>query len=144
MPLMSAPAISSPDRSRPDHTHQGDETLAQYASVTRVAVLGVVLGLVAALALVSPILLVVPLAAIATAIVALRRIAISEGRLLGAWPATLGLCLAALFLGLGLSRQVTRETDLAGQAQEFAEAWLILVRAGKLQMADQMTRPPGA
>jgi hypothetical protein len=138
---MSAPVISAPERPRPDHLHPDDEALAQYSSVSRMAVLSVALGLVSALALVSPILVVVPLAAIATAVIALRQIALSQGRLMGTRPATVGLCLATLFLGWGLSREVTRNAVLTRQAQEFADGWLVLVRQGKLQRADQMTRP---
>lgn len=136
---MSAPAITRADDPRSSHVHPDDETLAQYASVSRTAVLAVMLGLVSALVLIHPILLVVPLAAIATAVVALRQIATSEGRLLGTWPATAGLCLAALFLGWGLSRQITREGELSRQAQVFANGWLELTRQGKLQRAHQFT-----
>ncbi len=138
---MSAPAISSSDKPRPDHLHPDDAALDQYASVSRAAVLSVALGVASALALVSPILVVMPLAAIATAVAALRQIAASEGRLLGTWPATVGLCLATLFLGWGLSREFTRDAELTRRAQEFADAWLNLVREGKLQRADQMRRP---
>ena len=138
---MSA-AVSSTDKPRSKHVHPDDAALEQYSSVSRSAILAVVLGPISALVLVSPLLAIVPLAAIATAVVALRQIANSEGRLLGAWPATMGLCLAMLFLGWGLSRQVTREIALARQAQDFADGWLILVRDGKVQLADQLTRPP--
>jgi hypothetical protein len=137
---MSASALSTTDKPHSDHFHPDDEVLAQYASVSRASVLALVLGLASALALVSALLVVVPLAAIATAAVALRQIATSEGRLLGTWPATAGLCLATLFLGWGLSREFTREAELAQQAQEFADGWLLLVRDGQLQKADQMTR----
>lgn len=137
---MSASAVSDSDRAS-EHFHPDDEVLAQYASVSRAAVLAVVLGLCSALVLVSPLLVVVPLAAIAVAVLALRQIATSEGRLLGIVPATIGMCLATLFLGWGLSRQLTREAELASQAQRFADGWLILVREGKLQEADQLIRP---
>jgi hypothetical protein len=134
--------MTSPDRSAPDHLHPDDEALAQYASVSRWAVLAVALGLVSSLVLVSPVLVVLPLAAIVVAVLAMRQIAASEGRLLGHVPATVGLCLATLFMGWGLSRQFTREAELTRQAQQFAEGWLILVRQGKLQEADQLVRTP--
>jgi hypothetical protein len=99
--------------------------------------------LASALVLVSPILVVIPLAAAATAVVALRQIAMSSGQFSGRWPATIGLCLAMLFVGWGFTRQWTRQATLAGQAQQFADGWLQLVRDGKQQRADQMTRPAG-
>lgn len=141
---MSAPAVSSPDKSRPNGLHPDEQTLAQYSTVSRSAVLAAFLGLASPLVLVSPLLVVVPLAAAAVGAVALRRIATSGGQFSGRWPATIGLCLAALFLGWGLSRQWTRQAVLAREAEQFAEGWLQLVRQGKHQRAHQLTVPPDA
>ena len=142
---MSAPAVSQPNRSSdrlPDRYHPDDETLAQYTSISRLAVLSLFLGLASALMLASPIAVLVPLAGIATAVIALRSIAGSNGQLTGRWPAIVGLCLATLFLGWGISRPWTRQNHIRNTAQKLADHWLELVRSGKLQQADQLMRPP--
>jgi hypothetical protein len=141
---MSAPAVSPPERLSPQRRHPDDETVARYSAVSRPAILALFLGLASALALVSPILVIVPLAAAATAVVALRQISSSGAQYSGRWSATVGLCLAMLFAGWGLSREWTRQARLQEQARQFAEEWLQLVRDGKLQRAHQYMNPPGA
>ena len=118
---------------RPD-----EQALVQYAPISKAALGALALGLASPLILVTPLLLLVPLAGIAVAAVALRRIATSEGQLSGYWPATIGLCLATLFLGWGASYQLTRQAALADQAERMADGWLRLVAEGKLQEADQL------
>jgi len=141
---MSAPAVSSPDKSRPDSLHPDEQTLADYSTVSRPAILAVFLGLASPLVLVSPLLVVVPLAAVAVAAVALRQIATSGGQFSGRWPVTIGLCLATMFMGWGLSRQWSRQSVLVREAEQFAEGWLQLVRQGKHQRAHQLTVPTDA
>ena len=139
---MSAPAVSSPEKLQPDHLHPEDQTLAQYTAVSRSAVLALFMGLASALMLVSPILVLVPLAAIAAAVVGLRHIGASGGQVTGRSLATLGLCLATLFLGWGFSREWTRQSKLRSDAQQLAEGWLKLVRDGQLQKAEQLMKLP--
>jgi len=134
---MSVPTVLPPRPSSSTRQHPDDETLARYSAISRAALLALFLGLASALVLVSPLLVIVPLAAAAIAIVALRQIATSGGQYTGRWSATAGLCLAMLFAGWGLSRQWTREAVLQEQARHFAEDWLKLVRAGHLQRAHQ-------
>jgi hypothetical protein len=129
---MSASALQSPEL-RPD-----EQPLAEYVPVSRLAIAALGLGLTSPLVLVSPLLVVVPLAGLAVAVLALRQIAFSGQSLQGRWLAMVGLSLATLFLGWGLSRQVSRQLLLAEQAQRFADGWLALVRDGKLHEADQM------
>ncbi len=141
---MSATAVSPPERSSPPGYHPDDETLARYSAVSRLAILALFMGLASALALASPILVIVPLAAAVIAIVALRQIATSGGQYTGHWSATAGLCLAMLFAGWGMSREWTRQGELHQHARKFAEGWLELVRAGKLQRAHQFTHSAGS
>src|SRR3970040_1190307 len=97
MPADAPPA----ETLRPD-----EQALVQYAAVSKAAPGALALGLASPLILVTPLLLLLPLAGIVVAAVALRRIATSEGQLTGYWPATIGLCLATLFLGWGASYQL--------------------------------------
>jgi hypothetical protein len=140
---MSASAFSKSDSSLPeppDSLRPDEESLAGYAAISRPAVAALVLGLAAPLILISPLLIFVPLGALAVAILALRQIAASGGQLKGAWPATIGLCLATLFLGWGVTGQLSRQANLAGRAERFADGWLKLVHEGRLQEADQLMR----
>src|SRR5688572_30400891 len=121
-----------------------EQALVHYSAVSKTAICALALGLAAPLFLASPLLIVVPLAALAVAVVALRQIAASEGELKGTWLATIGLCLATLFLGWGMTHQIARTAVLAREAQRFAEAWLDLVREGKIQQADQLMRDAAA
>jgi hypothetical protein len=132
------PEAASPpaETLRPD-----EEALVNYAAVSKAALGALALGLASPLILVAPLLLVVPLAGIVVAAVALRQIATSQPRMTGYWPATIGLCLSTLFLGWGMTYQVTRQAVLAKDAERMADAWLALVRDGKLQRADQLMRP---
>ncbi len=132
---MSASTIPTSDELHPD-----EQQLAGYVAISRAAVGALLLGFASPLILTSPLLLVVPLAGIVTAAVALRSIAASQGQLRGQWLATIGLCLATLFLGWGVTRQLSRQAILVEEAEQFANAWLELVRQGKLQEADQFQR----
>jgi hypothetical protein len=133
---MTAPALQSTDELQPD-----EESLARYAAISRTAVAALMLGVASALVLTSPLLIVVPLAAAAVAVIALRQIAASSGQLKGQWPATVGLCLATLFLGWGVTQQASRQAMLADRAEALVDHWLSLVKDGKLQQADQWRRP---
>ncbi|MEX2173163.1 MAG: hypothetical protein WD872_02300 [Pirellulaceae bacterium] len=122
--------------------HSQDQSLAAYSAVSRLAVLCLFLGLASALILISPLLALVPLATAAVAVVALRRIGASDGQLTGRIPATIGLCLAALFFGWGAARQLSRQMAMAAQAQQVADGWLEVVREGRLREADQLMKTP--
>jgi hypothetical protein len=123
-----------------DDLHPDEEQLAGYVAISRPAVGALLLGLASPLILVSPLLVVIPLAGIAVATVALRSIAASRGQQKGYWMATIGLCLATLFFGWGVTRQLSRQSLLVAEAEQFASGWLQLAREGKLQEADQLMR----
>jgi hypothetical protein len=137
---MSAPAVLRPDSLPPDSLRPDEEPLAGYAAISRPAIAALALGLASPLILISPLLIFVPLAALAVAVMALRQIAASGGQLKGTWPATIGLCLATLFLGWGVTGQLSRQANLAERAERFADGWLALVHEGRLQEAHQLMR----
>ena len=134
---MSASAAPPADRFRPDQA-----PLEQYRALSRAAVLALLLGFASALVLVSPLLVMVPLAAVFTAVVALRSIAAGNGQLAGRGIATAGLCLAVLLTGWGLARHFSRQATVADQAIRLADGWLGLVRDGQLAAAHQLTLAP--
>ena len=82
--------------------YDADE-LGQYRSLSSMAVVSAVLGCCSVLMFATPLMVVLPLAAAATALLALRGIANSDGGLTGARLALAGLALAMLF-GAGAFR----------------------------------------
>jgi hypothetical protein len=123
-----------------EHFHPDEQPLKEYSSISWMAILALGLGIASALMLVSPALAIVPVLTVGAAVIALRQIAASEGQLTGRWPATLGLCLAMGFLGWGLTRQATRQATVLAEAERAVDAWLELVRDGKLYDAHQRMR----
>jgi hypothetical protein len=137
---MPATMLPSSDNIHADELRPDEKQLAGYVAISRLAVAALALGLASPLILVSPLLVVVPLAGVAVATVALIGIAASDGQLKGHWLATLGLCLATLFLGWGVTRQLSRQAFLVEEAERFSIGWLKLVQEGKLREADQLRR----
>jgi len=129
----------APQTLRPD-----EQPLAEYRSVSRMAVLAAVLGVVSAVALTTPLLAPVPLAAIVIAAIALRSIAVSNDQLTGRAAATFGLCLATLFLGWSLARHFGRQAEIERQSRLVVDAWFNLVCNGKLREALQFRHPPAS
>src|SRR5436309_2502178 len=110
---MTASTVVPPQSLRPDEV-----PLAEYRSVSRAAVAAVGLGLASSVVLITPLLAVVPIAAVIAAAVALRSIAASAGQLIGRAPAVVGLCLATFFLGWGLTWGVARQTAVEQRARQ--------------------------
>src|SRR5689334_16992757 len=114
------------------------DSLPQYRSISSLAVLALLFGLAAPLALVNPLLLAVPLAAVVLALFALRQIAANIEILSGR-----GLALTALFLGVAILfytpvRLYSRYEVLKGTARELAETYLKLLQQGKFEEAHQL------
>ena len=135
---MTASVAPPADSLRPD-----ERPLAEYRAVSRMAIFALLLGGASALTLIHPLLSIVPLAAIACSVVAVRAIATSDGQLVGKRLALAGLCLATLFLGWGLAQYTVRQAALVGQAQRVCDGWLALIRRGELQAAHQLMQPAG-
>lgn len=127
----SDPQISSLD----------EKPLTGYRGISVAAVLTLALGIASSLALVHPFLWVVPLITIVTAVAALRAISIEGSNLTGRGLALAGMSLALLFGLWAPTRVISRQWQLYHQGQVFAEEWLDLVRAGKLQEAHQLALP---
>jgi hypothetical protein len=124
---------------RPD-----EQPISQYRSISRAAVAAVGIGLASAVVLINPILAPVAIVAVLMAVVALRTIAQSQGQVIGQGAAILGLCLATLFLGWGISRHLSRQSHLAESAQQLGDMWLGLIQEGKLKEALQLRQMPAS
>ena len=116
---MTASTVTSDRPLRPD-----EKSLAEYRSVSGMAVAAVGLGIVSAVVLVNPLLAPVPIAAFIAAVAALRSIGNSGGQLVGRIPAYAGLCLATFFLGWGFAAHLARQS-------------LLEQLNGKLRLAEQ-------
>jgi hypothetical protein len=119
-----------------------DSADTAYHSVSALAIVSLVIGLLSPLAFVHPLLWALPIAGIALAWAAIARIDRSEGALIGRRAAIVGLAVS-LFCGLGAVTQATsRRLWLAYRAERVAERFLELLREGKKYEAHQLwTRP---
>jgi hypothetical protein len=138
MTASTAPS-KSPPVLRPD-----EQPMAPYRSIAPLAIVAAVLGIASALVLTTPLLAPLPVAAIVASIAALRTIAGSRGELAGRVPAIAGLCLATFFLGLGLSRHLSRQSMLEQRAREMADVFMGLLQDGKSREAHQFRQTPSA
>ena len=115
--------------------------LQQYGAISPLAVAALLLGLASFLALSSLLLLVVPVAAAFAGLLALKRIDVSEGALIGRTAALIGVICALLFGSIAVSSAVSRNRTLESRAEAFADAWLQIVVDGQLQRAHQLHLP---
>jgi hypothetical protein len=134
MATSTSPAASSP-------VFHGDdpEQITDYRSLSVLAIISLVIGLIAPLAIAAPFLLVVPFVGIAVSLLALRRIAVSEGVLAGRWAATAGLVLSVASAVLPISHDLVQRMIRVHQAEEFGRSWVAMVTAGNLEQAFHLT-----
>jgi hypothetical protein len=109
-----------------------DPETTEYQSLSPLAALAFVLGLLSLAALSAPLLLVVPVAAIGAAWLALVKIRASGGVLSGARLAQWGLSLGLACAVTTVVRDPVRNALMRRQTQAVAEQWLSLVVEGKL------------
>lgn len=126
---VSAPAFHADD---PEQT--GD-----YRTLSVLAIISLVVGLAAPLALGSPLLMVIPLFGIALAILALRRIAVSGGALAGNWAAMAGLMLCVASANAPFSRDLVFRAIRLHEAKRIAQGWLEILTSGESERAFRLT-----
>lgn len=114
-----------------------DETGGDYRPVSRLAVAALAAGVLAALALVSPIGWVLPLVAIGLAIAALADVNQPGATKAGGWAAVVGLALAVGFGTQAVTSAVVSRWLVERRAAAVARHWIDAVRAGRL--ADAMS-----
>lgn len=124
-----------------DYLHDDVQAVSEYRSVSSAAVLAAAVGVSSLAAIFTDSLLFLPLLGTVVALIALRRIAGGEGRLVGRTAAVVGLALSVA-VGVGiLTRDFTSQRALAGQASPWAVEWCGLVMDGQLEAALELTRP---
>src|SRR5689334_11203022 len=129
--------------------HSDDsEEVAQYHSLSVLAIISLVFGLAAPLAFGMPLLVAIPLFGIAISILALHRIAASDGALTGSWMAVAGLFLCVACAVAPFTRDFIFRSIRIHEAQSLAQKWFELIVAGHPDQAFRLTvdgnRPPPA
>lgn len=128
-PTVSAPVFHADD---PEQT-------TEYRSLSLLAILALVFGVAAPLAIFGPVLMVVPIFGIAIALLALRSIAISDGAMTGRWAAMTGLVLSCASLVFPVSHDWIQRSIREREADAFNRRWLTLMTAGQTQAGFKMT-----
>lgn len=138
--LMSQPATN---HEATDHyVHDDVQAVSEYRSVSGMAVLSLVLGVVSLAALITSSLLVLPLLGVIFAALALWRISASEGRQVGRKVALLGLALSLAIGTCVYVRDAMLDHLVASEGVEWALDWCDLVRDGQIATAAELAVAP--
>ena len=120
----------------------GDAEIARYRPLSKLAVAGLIVGLLSPLAVIEPVLYLIPLAGILVGALALGRIARSGQALLGRKAALAGLVLSVGLAAAAPGHWITYRWLLRREARQFATVWFDLLRQGEPQKAFQLTVHP--
>jgi len=115
-----------------------NEDLLEYRELSRLAIGGMVLGVLSVLAIFTSVLWVVPVLAIVLSLVAYYQIDKSEV-LTGKGMALIGMALAAIWLGIGVTQGSVRDRVMMNQSREMARGWLDLLLEKRTMEAHQLT-----
>ncbi len=110
-----------------------------YRAVSKLAVAAMVVGLLAPMALIAPILWAVPVLGIAMAIVALKRLSDSSSELVGRTAALAGLALSITLLVVAPVRQASAHWSLHREARTWGLLWFELLANDEPHKAHQLT-----
>lgn len=119
-----------------------NEDLLEYRELSRLAIAGMVLGVVSVLAIFTSVLWIVPVLAIIFSLVAYYKIDKSDV-LTGKGMALIGMALAAIWLGIGVTQGTVRDHVMMSNSREMAKSWLDILLEKKTMEAHQLTRSPG-
>jgi hypothetical protein len=114
-----------------DPAFDHDET-GEYQSLSPLAAIALVLGLLSPVALIHPLLMIVPVATAGTALLALGKIRSSDGALTGARVARWGLALAVICGAATLVRTPVRDALIHRQTISVARDWLTAIAKGRI------------
>jgi hypothetical protein len=120
------------------HAEDLDE-VPNYRTLSVLAMVSLLFGLVSPVCLAAPVFLAIPLFGTALSFVALQRIAASDGALAGKWAAATGLALCVASASVTLTHaQVTRFLHTR-QAKELGNRWVQLLVSGQTEEAFNLT-----
>lgn len=130
---------TSPNASSQVFHGNDPEQTTEYRTLSVLAIISLIIGLAAPLAVAAPFLLAIPLFGIAVSLVALRTIAVSGGVLAGRWAATVGLALCVASAVLPVSHDLIQRAVRLRQAETFGRSWVGMVTAGNIKQAFALT-----
>lgn len=108
-------------------------TAPEYQSLSPLAALALILGLLSPAALAAPLLLVIPAAAIGVGVLALAKIRASDGALTGVGVARWGIAVAVACALAPLVRDPLRNALMERQTTEVARQWLTMLAEGRVE-----------
>lgn len=114
----------------------------EYRAISALAVVGLLCGLAAATAILSPALWIVPLTGVLLNVLALGRIARETPALIGRKAALAGLLLSVFFGAVAMADWYTYSEMIRREARQFATLWFDSLRDHEPQKAHQLTRSP--
>jgi hypothetical protein len=123
-------------------TDSQDALLAEYRSLAGQAVVGLIFGLLAPLAIVDPMLWAVPALGVFFSWWALRRIRKAEPEIVGRKMALFGLMFSLLFLAAAPGNWLVYRRLLSDEARQFSALWLQYIAQDEPQKAFQLTIAP--
>jgi hypothetical protein len=133
------PSTGQTDVSLPPAADESAAVENDYRTVSSLAVVSLIVGIAAPLCLFAPLLSVIPLFGAALAIVALRRVDLSGGVMIGRRAALLGLALCVGSLCAASSHSFAFRYLRIKQAAAVGSEWIGLVVAGQTQQAFDLT-----
>lgn len=113
-----------------DHA-EGDASTTEFQSLSATAALALALGLASFAALATPLLIIVPVAAILAALLAFAKIRTAGGGLTGTGLARWGLALGIACLAATIVRAPVRDALMHRQASQVGRQWLDLIAEGR-------------
>ncbi len=121
-----------------------DGEAVEYRALSATAVLGLILGLLSPLWVADSLMWVVPvpLLGIVISTLALRRIAHNWPDLIGRNAARIGLCLSLIFCVAAPVNWFAYDRMIRHEARQFSRLWLDYLRAGRPELAHQLTLAP--
>ncbi len=136
--------MSEPHAAPPRLSDTQDADMARYHPLSSLAVAGLVLGLLSALAMLGPLLWIIPAAGAVTSGVALWRIGRPAALMAGRRLAQCGLLLSIMFGTMVQADAIVYRFLVRREARQFAALWFgyLLARPPQPQKAYQLTLPP--
>ncbi len=120
--------------------YDADE-LVSYRSLSSLAIVALVLGLISPLVLLSPLFMVIPLAGIAASLLAIYKIRTQSEVLTGVTLAKIGLFLCVFCLIVAPTKTTVRSRLYEQQADQAARQWLNTLAEGDLSEALKQITP---
>jgi len=119
--------------------HDEDDTIEGYRPLSPIAIVSLLLGLASGLAMLNPVLWLVPLGAIALGVLAYLKIQRQHTEISGATLAMMAIIIGAFMFGLASVRHFYWQQKLNDKGAQFVSGWVELLKDGHLHQAHQYT-----